>query len=232
MKELNLKLSITNLFPNLLPEEAGNIVVLKNRCEWRGIEIELHNINNLDEFTSSDIYFIGSGAYNKFETVAKKVVLLKDKLQQENNAVILGISDGYKLLGKSFKIDNQNIDCLSLLDIQSERTKTRYVGNITSYVDFLEPNSFVGFENHNTKTYTYGETKSLTTITNNKPEGAYFKNIFGTNLHGPVLANNPHFADYLIKLALRNKYNKDIELTELNDDFEIKAHKKLINKPY
>ena len=65
-----------------------------------------------------------------------------------------------------------------------------------------------------------------------KTEGARSKNAFGTYLHGSLLPKNPHFADYLIKLALKKKYNDDIELKPLDDTLEIKAHDTVLNKSY
>ena len=59
-----------------------------------------------------------------------------------------------------------------------------------------------------------------------KTEGARSKNAFGTYLHGSFLPKNPHFADYLIKLALGEK------LLPLNDDIEYNAHNVLIKKKY
>jgi hypothetical protein len=46
------------------------------------------------------------------------------------------------------------------------------------------------------------------------------------------LPKNPHFADYLIKLALRKKYGEEIELPALDDTIENKAHEVVLNKAY
>ena len=97
----------------------------------------------------------------------------------------------------------------------------------------------MGFENHSGLTYLQGETKPMSTILigngNNgedKTEGARYKNVFGTYLHGSFLPKNPHFADFLIELALKKRYNDDIKLKPLNDNIELATHKNLINKPY
>ena len=42
-------------------------------------------------------------------------------------------------------------------------------------------------------------------------EGAIYRNAYGTYLHGSLLPKNPHFADYLIKLALQRKYRSDFD---------------------
>jgi lipid II isoglutaminyl synthase (glutamine-hydrolysing) len=93
--------------------------------------------------------------------------------------------------------------------------------------------TLVGFENHSGNTYINpkSSTKPLGRIIsgfgNNGEdgfEGAYYRNCFGTYLHGSLLPKNPHFADFLIQKALETKYQKPIELEPLNDELEIKAH--------
>ena len=91
----------------------------------------------------------------------------------------------------------------------------------------------VGFENHSGLTYLQGETKPIGTVIvgngNNgqdKTEGARYKNVFGTYMHGSFLPKNPKFADYLLELALGEK------LEPLDDTIENNAHNILINKAY
>ena len=40
-------------------------------------------------------------------------------------------------------------------------------------------------------------------------EGAIYRNTYGTYMHGSLLPKNPHFADHLIGLALRRKYERN-----------------------
>ena len=63
-------------------------------------------------------------------------------------------------------------------------------------------------------------------------EGGRYKNVFGTYLHGSLLPKNPHFADYLISLALEKRYGEKIELTPIDDKFELDAHNSVIEKAY
>ena len=53
-----------------------------------------------------------------------------------------------------------------------------------------------------------------------KTEGAVYKNAYGTYLHGSLLPKNPHFADHLLRLALRRRYGEDVELAPLDDSLE------------
>src|SRR5437899_12313493 len=54
-------------------------------------------------------------------------------------------------------------------------------------------------------------------------EGAIYKNVFGTYLHGPVLPKNPWFTDLLIQRGLAKRYGK-VELTSLDNTQENAAH--------
>ncbi|MDY6358698.1 MAG: glutamine amidotransferase, partial [Cyanobacteriota bacterium] len=101
------------------------------------------------------------------------------------------------------------------------------------------PQTLVGFENHSGLTYLQGNTKPLGKVivgngNNGKDgfEGGRYKNVFGTYLHGSLLPKNPHFADYLISLALEKRYGEKIELTPLDDTLEWEAHNSVIRKPY
>ena len=84
-----------------------------------------------------------------------------------------------------------------------------------------------------------GDTKPLAVVDigngNNgedKSEGARYMNVFGTYLHGSLLPKNPHFADYLISLALEKRYGEKIELQKLDDKIELDAHNSVIGKAY
>ena len=57
-------------------------------------------------------------------------------------------------------------------------------------------------------------------------------NVFGTYLHGSLLPKNPHFADYLIELALEKRYGEKFKLSHLDDKLEIETHNSLIGKSY
>lgn len=104
--------------------------------------------------------------------------------------------------------------------------------------DDIMERTLVGFENHGGRTYLGKNVKPLGTVLkgfgNNgedKTEGAVYKNSFGSYLHGPILPKNPHFADFLIKLALEKKYppsgkagKKSIPFSHLDDSLELQAH--------
>ncbi len=237
-------ISIAHLYPKLLNlyGDMGNIITLLKRCEWRGIQVYFEQINIGDNIKSHDLYFIGGGQDKQQEEVAAELYSRKDELnaQMNDGAVFLGICGGYQLFGHYYQPhDKDKLKGISLLDAYTVAGKKRFIGNVTVKTDFLQLNTLVGFENHSGLTYLQGETKPLGIVSvgngNNAKdgfEGARYKNVFGTYLHGSLLPKNPHFADYLIELALEKRYGEKIKLNSLDDKLELDTHNSLIGKAY
>jgi len=279
-----LKLNIAYLYPELLNiyGDKGNILAFVNRCLWRNIDAEIHEIHPGNKIDPDlyDFYFIGGGQDEQQIAVADELQKQKEALTQarDNMAVFLTICGGYQLLGHYYKPHaGDELRGISLLDVYTVAGNTRYIGNVTVELN-KDLNSIVntqtvilseaknlsndlqilraealrmtmpvnnnnakiivGFENHSGLTYLQGDTKPMGLITtgngNNgkdKTEGAFYKNVFGTYLHGSFLPKNPHFTDYLIRLALERNYGK-VELEPLNDEIEWTAHKKAVGRKY
>lgn len=244
MKESNLKISIAHLYPKLLNlyGDLGNIITLTKRCQWRGIEVEFEEIGIGDEIKEHDLYFIGGGQDKQQQEVAGELYKHKDFLhfERDNGTVFLGICGGYQLFGHYYQpFEGDKLIGISLMDAFTTAGKKRFIGNVTVETDFLEPSSLVGFENHSGLTYLQGNTKPIGKVIvgngNNgedKTAGGRYKNVFGTYLHGSLLPKNPHFADYLIELALEKRYGEKIKLSKLDDALELKTHFSLVGKAY
>ena len=241
---MNLKISIAHLYPELLNlyGDRGNIITLMKRCEWRGIDVDFRQIGIGDRIESFDLFFIGGGQDKQQVEVASELYLQRENLisQRDEGAVFLGICGGYQLMGHYYQpFEADRLNGISLLDAYTVAGKRRFIGNVTAVSDFLTPSTLVGFENHSGLTYIQGETKPLAVVSvgsgNNgtdRTEGARYKNVFGTYLHGSLLPKNPHFADYLLKLALQKRYSDEIDLPPLNDDLEMLTHNSLVGKSY
>lgn len=244
MKERILEISIGHLYPKLLNlyGDIGNIITLKKRCEWRGIEVEIDEIGIGDSIKEHDLYFIGGGQDKQQQEVAQELYKNKEFLQieRDNGTVFLGICGGYQLFGNYYKpFEGDELKGISLLDAYTVAGKKRFIGNVTVETDFLTPETLVGFENHSGLTYLQGETKPLgkSFVGNGNNgqdgfEGARYMNVFGTYLHGSLLPKNPHFADYLIELALEKHYGEKINLNNLDDKLETATHNSLVGKAY
>ena len=180
------------------------------------------------------------------------------KYMIDHNTPGLYICGAYQFLGKYYKEANGTIiPGLEILDLYTENpgeNSERLIGNIIvdCHPEFISGSNFVrdsdlrqndsesilvGFENHGGRTYLGKNVKPLGQVLkgfgNNgkdKTEGVVYKNSYGTYLHGPILPKNPYFADVLIKKALEKKYKKTIDLVQLDDSLEQKAHDQIIKK--
>ena len=235
-----MNLKIAHLYPELLNlyGDRGNIISLKKRAEWRGIDVEVKEYKLADEidFENIDILFIGGGSDREQLLVCQRLKEIKKDFKNyvENNGVVTAICGGYQLLGKYFKMKDETVEGLGILDIYTESGEGRLIGNVVIETEFLD-RPIVGFENHGGRTYienhnplgkvVYGNGNN----DNDKAEGVLYKNVIGTYLHGPLFPKNPHLCDYIIKKALQNKYG-EVELEELDDSVEFAANDYIVNR--
>lgn len=232
--------------------DIGNVTILKKRLEDRGYKVIIKDIEiGTKEALNADIYFMGGGQDKDMEVVIKDLMEKREEIikEVEKNKVFLLICGAYQLFGKEFvNGEGKSVKGLNILKITTKAVgdslSQRNIGNILIEINkdilddmsdlrgkLIKANTIVGFENHSGQTFfNDSNMQSLGNVIvgfgNNredKVEGVKFKNVFGTYCHGPVLAKNPHLADYLISLAIKNKY-KEIELKDLDDTLEWLAH--------
>jgi hypothetical protein len=118
----------------------------------------------------------------------------------------------YQLFGKFFKTaSGEIIQGIGLLDIETYGKSERLIGNIITFSD--EFGEIIGYENHSGQTYLGEGVKPLGRVRlgagNNiedDTEGAIYKNVIGSYLHGSLLPKNPNIADFLIEKAVTRKY--------------------------
>ena len=256
-----MKINICHLYPNLLNiyGDRGNIICLKNRCQWRGIKVYITPISINDKLIPNkfDLFFGGGGQDRQQLIVAgdlqKKNKVLKK--EADRGVPMLTICGTYQLFGHYFKThEGIKIPGISIFDAYTIASSKRKIGNILiklssstiNHQPLIINHQLVGFENHSGNTYINAispqNTPKTSTIPlgkvikgfgNNgkdKTEGAVYKNVFGCYLHGPLLPKNPHFADMLIKKALEVKYKKEVKLKPLDDSLEWQTHKAIIRR--
>lgn len=191
------------------------------------------------------IVFIGGGPDSGqklmyLDLLKNKGSYLKDYL--ENGGVGLFVCGSYQLLGHYYKAsDGSILEGLGILDLYTQsfgNRRPRCIGNVVCELSGALMNdsvfkavnkignTIVGFENHGGRTYLGKNVTPFAKVisgsgnnSEDKTEGALYKNCVGTYLHGPVLARNPHIADYLIAKGL----GLDI-LDELDDHLILSAH--------
>lgn len=243
------ELNICHLYPDLLNlyGDRGNIIALKRRCEWRGIEVKVHNITIGDGFDPEnyDVIFLGGGQDYEQEIIQSDVLVQKgNEIRNaiENGKVFLCICGGYQLLGKYYKTwDGKEIEFLGALDLWTIGGKKRMIGNIVFECDFLKSQEFdgqiVGFENHSGRTYLGPGIRPLGKMVkgngNNGEdgfEGAIYNSVYCSYSHGSLLPKNPRLTDHLVALALQRKYRDFVSLQRLEDRFEDLARSSMASR--
>ena len=221
--------------------DTGNIIALKKRAEWRGIEviIKMFSIGNILKQGDADIFFFGGGQDQAQELVSAD--LLKSgkgkiiKKEIERGVPLLSICGGYQLLGDYYKPHNSpKLPGVGLFPAYTLASHDRMIGNIIVESMFGQ---LVGFENHSGKTYLKKGAISLGMVNkgwgNNgkdRTEGCMYKNAIGCYMHGSLLPKNPKLTDWLLQKALEVKYGKEIELVLIDDTLELQAHNAAIKK--
>lgn len=230
--------------------DDGNIICLKKRCEWRGIEFEVKTIPLMYDIKKQefDLYFFGGGQDQAQTIIARDLVQNHKGFQFtkdiEKGVPLLSICGGYQLLGEYYQpFEGEKLEGVGVFPAYTVTSNERMIGNLVvecpiSNVQFqMSNNLLVGFENHSGKTYLKAGAKPLGRVIkgfgNNgedKMEGCIYKNAIGCYMHGSLLPKNPQLADWLIEKALEVKYGKKIELEPLDDTFENQAHDFAVSK--
>ncbi len=189
--------------------DNGNAEVLKFRAGLREIKARVIDVSYLDPLPrGGDIYLLG-GAEDAAQLLSLTALRKGSILARAANkgAVVLAVCAGFQIVGTTYRTRDQEFEGLGLLDVTTAPGDGRLVGDIAIKSPFFaEP--MTGFENHSSVT-TLGEGVPPfgTVIAGNGNgvaglDGAMSNNVFGTYLHGPVLARNPEFADLMLERAL------------------------------
>ncbi|MBI4038225.1 glutamine amidotransferase [Candidatus Daviesbacteria bacterium] len=240
-----MKLIIGYLYGNLMNiyGDMGNIIALKKRAQWRGIEVKVVNISLGVKLShppggiKPDIYFFGGGQDQQQEIVANDLKTKGKIIKQEveRGVPLLSICGGYQLLGEYYKPHKgPKLPGVGLFPAYTAAGDKRMIGNIVIDSQF---GKLVGFENHSGKTFLKKGAQSLGKVVrgfgNNgedQTEGCIYKNAIGCYMHGSLLPKNPQLADWLLQKALEIKYGQEIELQPLDDILELQAHQTAISK--
>jgi lipid II isoglutaminyl synthase (glutamine-hydrolysing) len=236
-------LKIGWLYPSLMSTygDRGNIIVLQRRCEWRGIHVEIVNIdeNTSDsELNSVNILFGGGAQDREQEMVMSHLRKKRKQIAKliDDYLPALLVCGSPQLFGHYYEpSEGKRIDGLGIFDLATKHPgprNDRLIGNVIakSQIPELHDTVIVGFENHGGRTYLGKNAKPFANIIKGSgnngedgTEGVLYRNAIGSYLHGPLLPKNSAIADWLIKKALRLKYKEEIVLEQLDDTFSERA---------
>lgn len=211
-------LTILQLYPRDMNiyGDNGNLLVLKRRTEWHGYTAKIIEYNPGDTFpVQVDLVIGGGGQDSGQDNIQADLLQIGPKLKKlaEGGVPMLVICGLYQLFGKFFKTqDGHTIKGIELLDIETVAGPERLIGNITTHSEQF--GDIIGYENHSGQTFLGAGVEPLGSVVrgagNNGQddyEGARYRNVIGSYLHGSLLPKNPAIADWLIAQAATKKYD-------------------------
>jgi CobQ-like glutamine amidotransferase family enzyme len=197
--------------------DYGNVLVVQRRLEWYGYEPKIIHYNVGDTFPDDvDIIIGGGGQDSGQEVIHEDLITIGPKLKAlaEKGTPMLMVCGLYQLFGNFFKtLEGKNLTGIRILDVETLGTRERLIGNIVT--NNPEFGDIIGYENHSGQTFLGKNAEAFATVVkgagNNAKEGtegARYKNVIGTYLHGSLLPKNPKIADFLIHTAVANKHGE------------------------
>lgn len=219
--------------------DYGNALVIKRRLEWYGYEPRIVTYNQGDVFPKDVDIIVGGGGQDSGQNkIQEDLLRIGDTLKQlANDGVpMLMICGLYQLFGKFFKTSTgEVIKGIGLLDMETRGLSERLIGNIV--IESPEFGEIIGYENHSGQTFLGPTLASLGVVrlgagnnVTDDTEGARYKNVIGSYLHGSLLPKNPRIADFLITKAIVRKYG-DFSGRVIDDQYAQQARAVASKRP-
>ena len=238
-------LRLAHLYPTVLnvAGDGGNVVAIRRRCAWRGVQTEVVDVGlgEVPDFSAFDMVFFHGGQDVEMRVVAEDLREKAPPLQDaaDGGVLIFGVCAGLQLLGHRYiPSAGPALDGVGLLDLETRGSPQRFMQHAACEVSIAgSTGTVVGFENHSGLT-TLGPHaqpfgRVLAGAGNNGEdglEGARGRNVFATYLHGPLLPKNPWLTDQLIRLALERRVGGPVTLAPPDDAVEQRNHEVALRK--
>jgi hypothetical protein len=149
-------ITVVHLYPRVMNiyGDTGNVIALRRRLEWRGIEARVDAVGVGDDYdlSAADIVVAGGGEDLSQMRVAGDLQARAGAIHRavEDGVVFLTVCGTYQLFGHRFvTADGEVIPGIGVFDCETIGGGTRMIGNIV--VD-SPVGTMVGFENHSGRT--------------------------------------------------------------------------------
>ena len=210
-----MKVKLLSMYADLmnLYGSSGNLRCLEKHIKENGIETEIvcADLGDKIDFSYVDFVYIGAGTEKSQRRVLEDIKRHKTALLEYINrgGVCLFCGNSFEMLGNKITYQNESVEALGFYDFES------FVGEKRTVVDTvcscsLTNEKIIGFMNK----------QSFSTIVTNplfrvisgagnakdrNDEGLYDKNLFATQLSGPILVRNPHLRAVIEERIYKNK---------------------------
>lgn len=208
---------IVHLYPREMNiyGDNGNVLTLVRRLEWRGYTADIINVNRGDKLPPGTDLVVGGGGQDSGQALVESDLHRVGPglaAMAEDDVPMLLVCGMYQLFGHAFHASrDQTLRGIGIFDIETVASPRRLIGNVKARSD--EFGYFIGYENHSGRTTLGHGATSLGRVGSGMgnngsdgTEGARYRNLIGTYLHGPLLPKNPVIADHLIEIAVKRRF--------------------------
>jgi len=194
---------IIHFYPDLMSlyGSRANVLALKRYLERLdcGVTVEAVVPGGGTDVSRGDFFYMGAGAERAARAVMEDLARYAEPLKAsaQDGAAMLFAGTAMDLLGKAVKeADGSSYEGLGLASFTTEHGRRRIVGDVYGHTE-LYPEAVVGFMNK-CGTVAGVEMPLLTGLDlgfgnerERGPEGFHWKNVFASQLTGPLLVKNP-----------------------------------------
>lgn len=198
-----------HFYPDLMSlyGSYGNAAVLKRYLERLGntVTVETVGLGAPADLTGGDFLFMGAGTERAARAAMEDFARLGAGVRAaaEAGAVMLFAGTAMELLGTSVtEADGTSYGGIGLAGFSTVHSERRMVEDVYGHTD-LFPEAVVGFMNK-CGTVSDVETPLLASVEfgignegEKTPEGFHWKNVFASELTGPILVKNPRLLESL-----------------------------------
>ncbi|MFP5347580.1 MAG: type 1 glutamine amidotransferase [Actinomycetes bacterium] len=218
--------------------DRGNLLAVVRRLEWHGYRPALSYHHPGEPFPKNVDVVVGGGGQDSGQVdVEDDLQRIGDDLHDlaDKNVPMLAVCGMYQLFGRFFRThDGRVIRGIGIFDAETRGQTRRLVGNVVVRTRLGE---VVGYENHSGQTFLGADAQPLGTVvkgfgnnTTDDTEGAVYKSVVGTYLHGSLLPKNPALADALIEQAAKNRFGEFVGRA-IDDTLATKAREAAKRRP-
>lgn len=219
---------IVHLYPEQMNiyGDWGNVLTISRRLQWHGYQPAIIQHHPGKPFPKNADIVIGGGGQDSGQSkIQDDLLAIGETLHTlaDDGAAMLMVCGLYQLFGHFFETSGgERIRGIGIFDAETYGGPKRLIGNIVTETPYGE---MVGYENHSGLTMLGDGQAPLGRVIkgagNNgedRTEGAIYKSVIGTYLHGSALPKNPAIADTLIEAACVRRFGA-YEPTVIDDRF-------------
>jgi lipid II isoglutaminyl synthase (glutamine-hydrolysing) len=219
--------------------DHGNVLALARRLEWHGFRAEVVEVNRGDRLPDRTDLIVGGGGQDAGQSrVEGDLQRLGPDLTAaaEDGAPMLMVCGMYQLFGHAFRMGSgQRLGGIGVLDVETVAGAQRSIGNVAAQSDDF--GLIIGYENHSGRTVLGPRADPLGHVGrgmgnngSDGTEGARYRHVIGTYLHGSLLPKNPAIADHLIAVALERRLGT-AQLRDLDESVTEQARRAALSRP-